>query len=63
MNIRYKPTFIQVIDNPATKDTAFLWFHSIEVDAGIVIGEEEIARLKECCNELEELFLKKKNIK
>lgn len=59
MNLRFKPTSIQGIINPATKDTAFLWFHSIEVDVGIVIESADIIKIRETLNEIENEILKK----
>ena len=59
MNLRFKPTAVQAVDNPAA-DTVFLWFHSVEVDVGIVVEKEDIQKIKDCCVEMEEMFKKVK---
>lgn len=59
MNIRYKPTSIQAINNPATSKTGFLWFHSIEVDVGIVIEKEDIQPIIDSLKELDTFIITK----
>jgi hypothetical protein len=41
-----------VINNESTDNTAFLWFHSIECDVGIVITEKDIPKIISCLKEI-----------
>lgn len=60
MNLRFKPTSVQTVNNPATDKTAFLWFHSIECDVGIVIEPDGINKIISCLNEVKEKITTRK---
>lgn len=56
MNLRFKPSSIQTINNPTNRSSngsAFLWFNSWDVSVGVVIEKEDLDRIRRCLDEIE----------